>query len=266
MKPPVSTRSNEPAGGGAAGLRARNRPHAVAGTIKDWIIAQEMKPGDRLPQERDLIASLGVAKSTVREALKLLEAEGLVRTRTGPGGGAFITAVGSDVASSLLANHFLFQDIGIAHIYELRIALEPQLVADLARRIDAEAVAGLRARMRAYAAPPASMAEEREQRLAELEFHEMLAGLSGNPLMRFVCGYLIRLLKELAVCRRIYERPNPELRESGLHYQERLVAALEQGSAGTARTVMEAHMREARRIMLAREAELTRGFLPTAGG
>lgn len=269
MAQPVTTRSTDeakPKSPAATSGRGRNRPQVIAATLKDWIIQHGLAPGDRLPQEPQLIADLGVSKGTVREALKVLEAEGLIRTRTGPGGGAFITEVGAGHAKALLANHFFFKDISIAHIYELRIVLEPQLVSDLAAVITGSQIDELRARMRIYTAPPASIEEEREQRVAELEFHEALAGFSGNPLLGFVCGFLVRLLKELTVCKRIYEQPNPELRERGISYQEQLIEALRARDADTARAVMQAHMRSAQRIMLAREAEVMKGFLAIPEG
>lgn len=260
MKPPVSIRSVEDADPPKP-LRGRNRPQAVAETIKDWITAHGLTPGDRLPQEHQLIAHLGVSKGTVREALKVLETQGLIRTRTGPGGGAFITEVAADHASALLANHFFFKEVSIADIYELRIALEPELVHDLAAEISEEQIEELQNRMSEYSAPPSSVAEERQQRVAELEFHEALAGFSTNPLLGFYCGFLVRLLKDLTVCKRIYEQPNPELRERGVSYQEQLIAALRARDADEARAIMQAHMRAAQRIMLAQEAQVTKAFL-----
>lgn len=260
MKPPASTRSTDeqprhpPA-------RGRNRPQAVAETIKDWIIDHGLSPGDRLPQEPQLIADLHVSKGTVREALRVLETQGLIRTRTGPGGGAFITELSADHAGALLANHFFFKEVSIADIYELRIALEPQLAFDLAGKISATQIDELRARMKIYTDPPTSIEEEREQRVAELEFHETLAGFAENPLLGFVCGFLVRLLKDLTVCKRIYEQPNPELRKRGLSYQEQLIKALLARDADEARAIMQAHMRTAQRIMLAQEAQITRAFL-----
>ncbi len=245
----------------ATGAWKRNRPQAVAEAIKDWISEHGLAPGNRLPQEHQLIADLGVSKGTAREALKVLETQGLIRTRTGPGGGAFITAVPEDHASALLANHFFFKDLTIADIYELRILLEPQLVADLAPNITDLQIEELRQRMSAYTAPPTSIDEEREQRVAELEFHETLAGFSSNPLLGFICGFLIRLLKELTVCKKIYDKPNPELRERGVSYQHRLLASLSSRDAKTAWAVMRAHMRDAQRMMLAQEAQVTKGFL-----
>ncbi len=257
----VSTRSDDLGAEPADRNRRQNRPQAIAETIKDWIASKGLQPGDRLPQEHQLIADLGVSKGTVREALKVLEAQGLIRTRTGPGGGAFITEVGRDHASALLANHFFFKEITIANIYQLRIALEPELVADLAEHITDDQIGELTARMSAYTDPPASMEEEREQRVAELDFHDALAGFSRNPLLSFNCAFLVRLLKELIVCRRIYAQPNPELRERGLTYQEQLIEALRARDSETARAVMRAHMRAAQRLMLAREAEVTKSFL-----
>jgi len=263
MKSPVIIHSIDPQRLRGLG-RGRGRSLAVAGIIKDWIIKHGLSPGDRLPQEHQLIADLAVSKGTVREALKILETQGLIRTRTGPGGGAFITEGREDHASALLANYLLFKEVSIADIYELRISLEPPLVADLAPRITMEQVEELRTRMSRYTAPPTTIEEEREQRRAELEFHETLAGFSDNPLLGFVCGFLARLLKELTICKRIYDQPNPELRERGVSYQEQLIEALCARDAETARAVMQAHMRAAQRMMLAQEAQLTKGFLSTS--
>lgn len=267
MKQPVSIlsslkpgrRGRKPADG--ADPKGRSRPQQVAETIKEWIIQRGLLPGDRLPQEHQLIEQLQVSKGTAREALKVMETQGLIRTRTGPGGGAFITEVSEDKAGALLANHFFFKDISIADIYEVRIALEPQLVHELALAITPEQIDELRGVMSAYSEPPDSIEEERCQRNAELEFHEFLARFSSNPLLSFYCMFLVRLLKDLTVCKRIYGRSNPELRERGVSYQEQLIEAFRSRDAEAARATMEAHMRAAQRIMLEQEAEVQKGFL-----
>ena len=270
MKPPVSTPSRKKRV--RVGRRpetnpdekGRSRPQVVAETIKEWIIARGLEPGDRLPQEHQLIEQLDISKGTAREALKVMETQGLIRTRTGPGGGAFITEVPEDLAASLLGNHFFFKEISIANIYELRIALEPQLVRELAGHITAEQIAELEALMSVYSEPPSSIEEESLQRAAELEFHVGLADLSHNVLLSFYCTFLLRLLRDLTVCKRIYKRPNPELRERGVSYQEQLIEALRMGDGAAARATMESHMRSAQRLMLEQEAEVTRGFLETS--
>lgn len=266
MKQPVSTPSNKPGRRGrrpddGTTAKGQSRPQHVAETIKEWIIQRGLLPGDRLPQEHQLIEQLQVSKGTAREALKVMETEGLIRTRTGPGGGAFITEVSEDKASALLANHFFFKDISIANIYEMRIALEPQLVHDLAQEITPAQIDELRGVLREYTEPPNSIEDEQRQRNAELEFHEFLARFSRNPLLSFYCMFLVRLLKDLTVCRRIYSRSNPELRERGVSYQEQLIEAFRARDPEAARATMEAHMRAAQRIMLEQEAEVRKGFL-----
>lgn len=251
----------EPPAKGGLEQGRRGRPRAIAETIKDWIAERGLEPGDRLPQERELIDMFGVSKGTMREALKVLETQGLVRTRTGPGGGAFIGPVQERDALELLGNYFFFRSPTIGDIYELRILLEPEAAASVAGRLAEADYEKLLRTMKVYDHPPATVEEERQQRAAELAFHELLVGYSPNPLVGFTCRFLIGLLKNLTVCRRIYDRPNPELRERGRSYQLRLIEALRAGDAEAARTIMRDHIREARDLMEAQEAFVMRQFL-----
>src|SRR5580700_1353991 len=227
----------------ASSCSKRNRPLAIAEVIKDWIAERGLKSGDRLPQERDLISLFGVSKGTIREALKALDAQGIIKTRTGPGGGAFIAPVTECGALELLGNYFFFKGLTIGDIYQLRIRLEPEATASVVGRLSEQDFARLESKMKVYDHPPATIEEERQQRVAELEFHELLIGYCPNPLMAFTCRFLISLLKNLTICRRIYDIPNPELRQSGRSYQMRLMRALRKGDATAVRKIMDQHMR-----------------------
>ena len=68
------------------GLRA-SKPLRVAEAIKHWVVAEGMRPGDKLPSEAELMERYGHSKGTIRESMRILEAQGLLKTRTGPGGG-----------------------------------------------------------------------------------------------------------------------------------------------------------------------------------
>jgi GntR family transcriptional repressor for pyruvate dehydrogenase complex len=268
MKRRVSTRSPNPLEGmdgllelNASSRSRRNRPLAIAEVLKDWIAERGLKSGDRLPQERDLISLFGVSKGTIREALKVLDAQGIVKTRTGPGGGAFIAPAAESGALELLGNYFFFKGLTIADIYELRIRLEPEATASVAGRLKEPDFAKLESKMKVYDHPPATIEEERQQRVAELEFHELLVGYCPNPLMTFTCRFLISLLKNLTICRRIYGIPNPELREHGRSYQLRLMTALRRGNSVAARRIMDQHMRYAGHLMGVQEAFVARQFL-----
>jgi GntR family transcriptional regulator, transcriptional repressor for pyruvate dehydrogenase complex len=245
----------------ASSRSKRNRPLAIAEVLKDWIAERRLTPGDRLPQERDLIGLFGVSKGTIREALKALDAQGIIKTRTGPGGGAFIAPVDESSALELLGNYFFFKGLTIGDIYQLRVGLEPEATASVVGRLSEADFVKLKSKMKVYDHPPATIEEERQQRVAELEFHELLVGFCPNPLMTFACRFLISLLKNLTICRRIYDIPNPELRESGRSYQLRLMRALRKGNATAARRIMDQHMRYAGSLMEMQEAFVARQFL-----
>jgi len=116
----------------------RSRPVRVADEIKQWVVERDLKAGDKLPNESAMIEQFGVSKGTVREALRILEAQGLIETKTGPGGGSIVGEVSAERARSLLANYFYFQDLSIADIYQMRKALEPELAATLAGKLSME--------------------------------------------------------------------------------------------------------------------------------
>jgi GntR family transcriptional regulator, transcriptional repressor for pyruvate dehydrogenase complex len=268
MTPRVSIRSPKKIDGrsgllelDASSRSKRNRPLAIAEVLKDWIAERGLTPGDRLPQERDLIGLFGVSKGTIREALKALDAQGIIKTRTGPGGGAFIAPVDESSALELLGNYFFFKGLTIGDIYQLRVGLEPEATASVVGRLSEADFVKLESKMKVYDHPPATIEEERRQRVAELEFHELLVGFCPNPLMTFACRFLISLLKNLTICRRIYDIPNPELRESGRSYQLRLMKALRKGNATAVRRIMDQHMRYAGSLMEMQEAFVARQFL-----
>jgi DNA-binding FadR family transcriptional regulator len=239
----------------------RSRPVRVADAIKDWVVERNMAPGDRLPGEAELMARFGMAKGTIREAMRILEAQGLIETRTGPGGGSFVGEVTSDRAKALLANYFYFKDISVADIYQLRRALEPELAASLAGRLSEAQLAELEQVVAQYPEPAQSADEERDQHVASLAFHRKLANFSDNALLAFVVSFMGRILTDLTVYRRLYDPPNRELYEKGLAYQTDLIAALRDGRAEDARSVMRSHMETAEALMQRQEAQVLRRFI-----
>jgi GntR family transcriptional regulator, transcriptional repressor for pyruvate dehydrogenase complex len=241
--------------------RAQKRPEAIAEQIKDWIVEQNLKPGDRLPGERELIVRLGASKSTIREALKVLETQGLVASRTGPGGGTFVKALSERQAVELLGNYFFYKNLTIRDIYTLRKALEPELAASVIGRLSEADFERLEGTMRLYALPPRDLIEERQQRYAELDFHGILVDLCPNPVLGFTCRFLHSLLRDLTVCRRIYDTPNPDLRKSGHFFQVMLVQALRRKDEEAVRRIMYEHMCTAQGHMEEREAVVQSSFL-----
>lgn len=230
--------------------RRRKRPDIAADVIREKIIAHGLKPGERVAPEWLAPEALGISRGSAREALKILEYQGLVTAKTGPGGGIFVSEVRSDDAIRMLDNLFLFEAPTIANIYAIRKQLEPELAASVAGTLPDSAIRALQDTIRLYEDEPETAEEEYRQRLAELDFHVELARHCENRLLGFVCTFVASLLRDMTVCREIYRAPNPALRESGLHYQVRLIRAIKAGDGTKARDIMHEHMVEAEKYML----------------
>nr|WP_271514530.1 FCD domain-containing protein [Flavimaricola sp.] len=242
-------------------VQKRSRPVQVADQIKRWVVERDLRQGDKLPNEAAMIAQFGVSKGTVREAMRILEAQGLIVTKTGPGGGSLVGEVSKDRAMSLLGNYFYFKDLSLSDIYELRKLLEPALVAKLAGNLDEGTLAELRAMAHQYPEPAKTPEEEKEQHISSLLFHERLADAADNELLGFVNSFLARILSDLTVYRRLYATPNKELWERGRRHQIDLVEALANGDGDRAHAIMTSHMEGAERMMNQQEMRITREFM-----
>ena len=251
--PPVITRSKtEP---------RLSRPVQVAEAIKDWVVEHGLQAGDRLPGEAELIQRFGMAKGTIREAMRVLEAQGLIKTRTGPGGGSFVHEVSRQRAKALLGNYFYFKNLTIGDIYQHRQTLEPELAASLAGKLPEGVLRSLEENIAEYSEPAATLDEERKQHVASLRFHAILAEQAKNPLLGFIIDFMVNLLTDLTVYRRLYSPPNLELWQQGRDHQQRLVVALREGEAEQARCIMADHMQIAWTLMRQQEAEMQSRFI-----
>lgn len=237
------------------------RTDEIVNSIKETIMADNLTPGDRLPQEKELIERYSASKSTVREALKSLEVQGLIKTKTGPGGGAFIDAMTESRAMSLLSNFLFTRDISIKDIYTLRKLLEPVVAVSAIDNIDSAGIQKLYDTIAIYDHEPVDEEERWKQRMAELDFHAVVASYSDNVLLVFICHFLQRLLKDLAVCKDIYLKPEPVERRQGIDYQYQLIDALRKKDASKVKAIMEAHMDYAEQAMLALQTTLQERFL-----
>lgn len=243
-------------------IRARrSRPLRVAEEIKDWVVKRGLQPGDRLPGEAELIDRFGMSKGTIREAMRLLQAQGLIETKTGPGGGSFVGEVTRERAAALLANYFYFRDVTIDDIYQVRIALEPELAASLAGRLSDAQIEELEVIMEGYAHAASDAEEERNQHIASLKFHARLSDFGGNALLGFFIGFMAQILTDLTVYKRLYAAPNHDLWRTGRQHQIDLISALRRGAVDSAREIMRSHMEMAREQMEMQQAEVMKRFI-----
>ena len=117
---------------------------AIVDQIKTLIRTNRLRPGDRLPSERELCERMGVSRVTVREALRILEAGGLVEIRVGARGGAFVTTPSSERLGAGLADLINLAPVTAVEVTEARLVFELGIIPTIVERATDEDIEGLR--------------------------------------------------------------------------------------------------------------------------
>src|SRR5438477_4012388 len=144
--------------------------------FKNLIAHRVLRPGVKLPPERDLAPRFGVSRSSLRHALKVLEIMGVVRQRVGDG--TYITGSASSILSEPLEFLVLLDGISLFDLLETRIIVEPELAARAAERATSEDLADLR-----HSLDGIKTEKDEKKRIDyDLAFHETIFRASGNLL------------------------------------------------------------------------------------
>jgi DNA-binding FadR family transcriptional regulator len=233
-------------------LAVRQRYEQIADRLVDDLRRGVLRPGARLPGERDLAASLGVGRASVREALGALAVRGLVETR--PGAGSFVTADALErlaTEDALRDGPALPADAGPDALLEARRAIEPEIAALAAARGLGEDpdIASLLDEME-RSADPGDPEQRRRWSDADRAFHRQLAVVAGNPVLLAVAEHLASLmdqplwqqLRDESIA--VPGRTTLQLAEHRL-----IAAAIADGDAAAARQHTVQHIDRARRFM-----------------
>ena len=146
--------------------------------LKAMIVSGELRPGQRLPREADLAASLGLSRNSLREAVRALSLVRIVDVRQGDG--TYVSDLSTDsLVESLSFVVELHQDSSVLDLLEVRRILEPAASARAAGRISPAALADLERVLRR--ANQNSTLEDLVS--ADLEFHRTIAIAAGNPVL-----------------------------------------------------------------------------------
>lgn len=150
--------------------------------IEAQIVSGALRAGERLPPERELADLLGVSRPAVREALRVLEAQGAVRSQVGqgPDSGTTIDRVPSDALTRLLRLHVALGSFPLADVIETRVTLERSIAILACRNAAPQNVGQMRAILLAMDEP--EITQETFNQL-DIDFHVELAEAGGNRLM-----------------------------------------------------------------------------------
>jgi Transcriptional regulators len=224
------------------------RSDLVAEEIKRLMTSKNLLPGDRLPRENELQELFNVSKGTVREALKSLEVQGLIKVSTGPGGGGMAVEVPLDRAFQLLQNYLFFKEVSIEDIYRVRYLLEPELAASAVPQLTEEEFDALERNIQVCDPGLESQIDPYTQRQEDLTFHDILASASPNPFLRFVCEMINQMLRQLTVYDNKMElREQQKFGATNVDFHRQLLAAARARDVDGVRELMRAHMHDAQR-------------------
>ncbi len=219
----------------------QKRGDLIADRIKDWIVARDMKVGDKLPVETELVSIFKIGKSSAREALKSLEVQGLIRTTAGQGGGSFLIEVPEEHVLDLVQNYFYFKKVTPEQVYEVRRHLEPILVASVATTASDDLIEALEENVARCTPEPKNQKQLHAHLAAHNEFHEMLAKAAHNPVMCFQCRLINHLVRQVMFTRT--STAHKELLHHNWLAHGQLVKALRAHDGDTAAAVMHDHIR-----------------------
>jgi GntR family transcriptional repressor for pyruvate dehydrogenase complex len=165
--------------------------------VRTLIRQGKLLPGDRLPSERDLCLRFGVSRVTVREALRVLEAGGLVSIRVGARGGAFVTSPTSERVGEGLADLLTLSPLSAAEVTEARMVVELGIVPMIVERATDEDLADLEAICKKQ---QAALEDESYSMALSAEFHVRLAACTHNSAVEMLVssfhGPLLMSLEE----------------------------------------------------------------------
>jgi DNA-binding FadR family transcriptional regulator len=247
-------------------MRARQLPKAsdlLAEQLRARIMGDGLQPGAPLPSEGDLIKELGLSRATVREALRLLEADGLISIKRGPGGGIVVRHPDGAQVTRSLALMLALTEAPLRDLFAFRKSIEPAAAAAAATNASADQ----RARLQALVDPTNEIVSA-----ADVDFHVLVAESSGNALYQLN----LAVLHDLIEWHVRGERLTPRDVEETHSIHEKIASAIVAGDSRTAERLMlrhlesfEARMEEAGRlnepiIPRARWGDQQGGFGPSA--
>jgi GntR family transcriptional repressor for pyruvate dehydrogenase complex len=164
----------------------------IADQIRDLIYTKKLKPGEKLPAERDLAEMFNAGRTAVRESLRILEHSGLITVKQGSDGGSFVKEVNSSAVSKSFIDVICRREVSVEDFIEVRIGVEKLAIGSAMARITPEELDLLR---KCVEDAEAMLKEaEREGRFPDLdswvrangEFHLILFRATGNPFFEMI--------------------------------------------------------------------------------
>jgi GntR family transcriptional regulator, transcriptional repressor for pyruvate dehydrogenase complex len=212
----------------------------LIGVFKQLISEGALTPGARLPAERELALMLGVARSSLRQALKVLEVIGVISQRVGDG--TYLNDTASTVLREPLEFLMLLDGITPQEVMEARLIVEPELAARAAARATAVDIAAIGDHLTAMQEHEGNRPQVVE---ADLLFHQSVFRAAGNRLCTLMFTVVHRSMRDLMETTSQLVGP-----QHTINLHKRIYSAIRRREPETARLRMTEHLQDAHSLLV----------------
>lgn len=228
-----------------APIHTRRAFEEICERIRAQIATGTLRPGDKLPAERDLAAQLGVGRNALREALRSLEIAGIVRLQKGVKGGAFIQAGDASRMNEVVRDMLSLGSISVAELTESRVHIQDlvvRLACERATRADLDALAANIDHTEEVTAAGRYLDRVECSR----EFYRLLVAAAHNQVLAMMVRAITEILMQFVYTRvAAGGKPQPRLVEKRRAFLE----ALRARDAETATHLMRTHLASVHRLL-----------------
>jgi GntR family transcriptional repressor for pyruvate dehydrogenase complex len=213
-------------------------PQQIVSRLLDLIQQRHLGPGDRLPAERELAATMGVSRSSLREALRALTVLGVCEMRHGTG--TYVSSLEPDLLVRPLSFVLSLSDGGFDQLFEARKVVEPAIAALAARRINDATLE----RLDALVTRADAVIENPDAFLvADVELHDVIRETAGNSIL----GRFMESIHALGLASRQATGTRRKVREQSVKDHRAIVAALRERDGDAASDAMRHHLENVER-------------------
>ena len=212
----------------------------VLAHVEQRLTSGEWRPGDRLPPERELAARLGASRQAVREALRVLQAQGVIRSQVGTGSesGTVVVPAPARALGRVLHLHLAVDSFPVGDVTEARVMLERFSAGLAAQRCTPDDLLRMTAQLDAMdAVGPAEFSD------ADIAFHVAIAGAAGNRLVGELTTAIRESVRGTLLDAMHDDGDWPPLRARLQSEHRAIHAAIADGDGGRAADRIEAHIR-----------------------
>ena len=234
---PAPTRGFLPIVATKSALRSLKASEGVARDIVDDIVVRRLREGDGLPSESAMLQQYGVSRETLREGLRLLEVQGLISIRRGPGGGPIVGTIDPASLGRTSTLYFHLAGATYAELFDAWVVCE-RVIADLAASNPDRAA--VREAMAPFVQPNGDQDWSIEEFVVKhTEFHTIVASLARNKVLQ-----LSFMVMGQIITHHVAAHADPRDAREAIHREHAAIArAVSAGHRAKARDLMEAHVR-----------------------